>query len=70
MDEETAKLAVEKMQKITNKIGYPDKWKSYGKVYYLYFELFIIVFFLILFFFFAYFFLFYFFIFLFFFFFS
>uniref|UniRef100_A0A7S4L8L9 Uncharacterized protein n=1 Tax=Paramoeba aestuarina TaxID=180227 RepID=A0A7S4L8L9_9EUKA len=32
MDEETAELAVQKMRKITNKIGYPDKWRSYGKL--------------------------------------
>jgi putative endopeptidase len=29
MDEETKKAAAEKLHKIANKIGYPDKWKSY-----------------------------------------
>jgi len=29
MDEETKKAAGDKLHKITNKIGYPDKWKSY-----------------------------------------
>ena len=34
MDDETAGLAVEKMEKITNKIGFTDKWRSYGKVFF------------------------------------
>ena len=29
MDGETKKAAADKLHKITNKIGYPDKWKSY-----------------------------------------
>jgi len=32
MDEMTAGRAVEKMKKIRNKIGYPDKWKDYSSV--------------------------------------
>jgi endothelin-converting enzyme/putative endopeptidase len=30
MDEATRKVAIEKSQAITNKIGYPDKWRDYG----------------------------------------
>jgi len=32
MDAKTAELATEKMVKITNKIGYPDKWRSYDEL--------------------------------------
>ncbi|RLD40515.1 MAG: M13 family peptidase [Bacteroidetes bacterium] len=32
MDEETKKKAIEKLDAITVKIGYPDKWKDYSKL--------------------------------------
>ncbi len=32
MSEETKKQAIAKLSAITNKIGYPDKWKDYGTV--------------------------------------
>ncbi len=32
MTEETKKQALVKLQAITNKIGYPDKWRDYGKL--------------------------------------